>query len=310
MNATITIIVATKSRPRDLSVFLESVNKVDDKFFELIVVDSSRDNFVIEQNRLNTLKANGKYYIFNEKGLSKARNYGIKNSSGEIIVFADDDFIVTSGWLINLLKRFADPQISCVTGRMISLRQDDSSTLYERTMSFDRGSKCRFFSKEHLQVRSLISVLSKIGQKRLAEQTPVPWAVGFGFCSFRRDVFYTVGFFDVTLGRGTKAIGADDTDMFYRILKSGLNICYEPTAVILHNHRLDKAKLFEDFFNSGKSVFSFVSKHFRQDLYVKFIALGYICLLVFSDLRAFVVSDKELKLAISMELKGFLYGKR
>jgi GT2 family glycosyltransferase len=305
---TVSVIIATKNRPKDLLRFLNSVNTVEDEFSELVVVDSSNDSDIIEVNRSNTLKANGKYLFFVENGLSKARNYGINNSSGEIIVFADDDFIATNGWLNNLLKRFDDHQVFCVTGRMLSLRKDASSNLYERTMSFDRGNDSKVFSKKNLQIRSLFSVLTKLGQKRLGDQTPVPWAVGFGFCSFQRRVFDVVGMFDVNLGRGTKAIGADDTDIFYRILKAGLSICYSSDAVVLHNHRVGQDRLFGDFFNSGKSVSAFVSKHFKSDSYVKCIGFGYLGLLVFSSMRAAIFADEDLKIAINMELKGFLSG--
>jgi len=302
----ISIIVATKNRPKELAYFLNSVNSVNDKFSELVVVDSSSDSDTIEANRLSTSNVNGKYLFFAEKGLSKARNHGISNSSGEIVVFADDDFIATNGWLDNISKRFDAPEVFCVTGRMLSLRKDASSNLYERTMSFDRGKNSKVFSKKNLQVRCLFSTLTKVGQKRLGDQTPVPWAVGFGFCSFQRRVFDIIGPFDINLGRGTKAVGADDTDIFYRVLKAGLSICYSSDAVVLHNHRVSKDRLLEDFFNAGQSASAFVLKYFKRDSYVKCIGFGYLGLLVFSSIRAAFFADKELGAAINMELKGFL----
>ncbi|MDR1992475.1 MAG: glycosyltransferase [Nitrososphaerota archaeon] len=302
----VSIIIPTKNRPNDLACCLNSINDVADKFFELVVVDSSNVSHIIETNRSNTLKANGKYLFFAESGVSKARNYGIQNSSGEILVFADDDFVVTNGWLTNLLKPFEDPKIFCVTGRMLALRKDASSNLYERTMSFDRGHSSKIFSKKNLQIRGLFSTLSKLGQKRLGEQTPVPWAVGYGFCSFQRSVFDLIGFYDINLGRGTKAIGSEDPDIFYRILKADLSIYYSSEAVILHNHRVGKDRLYVDFFNSGKSISAFVSKYFKNDLYVKCISFGYFSLLIFSGIKAAIFADKDLKMAINIELKGYL----
>jgi len=53
---------------------------------------------------------------------------------------------------------------------------------------------------------------------------------------FRRDIFDKVGLFDESLGVGTKGLAGEDLDIFFRILKRGYKIKYNPKAIIYHDH--------------------------------------------------------------------------
>ncbi|MEM2569786.1 MAG: glycosyltransferase [Candidatus Bathyarchaeia archaeon] len=301
----ISVIIPTKDRPGKLEILLRSIEEAGDNYYELLVVDSSTKESNLNMNYLNTIKHGGKHIVFNEKGLSKARNKGIKESKGDILVFSDDDFIVKRGWINNLIPNFDDPEVFCVTGRMISYRNDETSRLYERAMSFDRGAKKRIFSEDDLKIINLFQTITKIGQKRLYEKTPVPWAVGYGFCAFRKQVFWKIGFFDENLGRGTRNAGGEDIDIFYRILKAGYKIVYEPSAIVFHDHRENLEQIFKDAYQGGISIRSFIAKY-PKDLYLRFIFLGYVFLTFFSGIKAALESDFMLKRMIKMELRGFL----
>lgn len=306
----VSVIIPTRDRPNELKNLLHSILETSDSFYELLVIDSSSTEEYAFANESNTKRFGGKYVFFDEKGLSKARNRGIKESSGDIVVFADDDFVATKGWINNLLLNFNEKQISCVTGRMISYRMDYESDLYEKAISFDRGPTRRVFSRDDLRVRGLFSTLTLIGKKKLLEKTPAPWSIGYGYCAFRKRVFDDVGLFDHCLGRGTSATGADDIDMFYRLLRGGHKIVYEPCAIILHDHRKGLLQIYYDALNAGKSVRSFLSKYLAKDSYIKFLFAGYPLMLVFSGLRSRIANDAELSRMIRMELKGFLLGSR
>ena len=52
-----------------------------------------------------------------------------------------------------------------------------------------------------------------------------------------------IGLFEETLGAGTSAGVGEDTSLFYRILKAGHRIVYEPSAYVWHRHRRDLAAL-------------------------------------------------------------------
>jgi len=305
----ISIIIPTKNRSENIEKCLEHIIKASYNLIdkEIIVVDGS-DN-ASEQRKTETIvnMFGEKYYFASKSNVSMARNIGIKKSLGDILVFADDDFVVDKNWIINLIINYQNPKVVCCTGRMLSYRNDEASKLYEESMSFDRGSSHLVFTRKEINILNLLKTVTKIGNKRLLDKTPVPWAVGYGFYSFRKDIFDRVGYFDTRLGRGTLAVGGEDPDIFYRILKTGEIIVYEPTAVIFHNHRQDINAILKDAYNSGISVRSLTKKYFKKgDLYMFCCFIGHFFLLSFSLIKSLNRKDKNFSRMIKFELLGLL----
>src|SRR5207247_10340890 len=61
--------------------------------------------------------------------------------------------------------------------------------------------------------------------------------------AFRRTIFDEVGCFDPAMGPGTVTRSGDDLEMFFRIVKEGHLLVYEPRAVVRHRHRRTYAEL-------------------------------------------------------------------
>jgi hypothetical protein len=59
----------------------------------------------------------------------------------------------------------------------------------------------------------------------------------------RADAVRQVGGFDIALGPGTPATGAEDLELLVRILRAGHAITYEPRAVVWHRHPDGMARL-------------------------------------------------------------------
>jgi hypothetical protein len=55
--------------------------------------------------------------------------------------------------------------------------------------------------------------------------------------AFRRSLFERVGHFDPALDVGTPTRGGGDLEMFFRLLKAGHVLVYEPRAIVRHRHR-------------------------------------------------------------------------
>ena len=302
----VSLIISTKNRPKDLSALIESLVETKDNYYELLVIDSSTNNVVLNKNKFNTQRVGGKHIMFKTQGLSKARNHGLIESKGDIVVFIDDDFIVRKGWINNILPNFDDPKVACVTGRMVSFRGDETSQLYESSISFDRGSKKRIFSQKEIRITYLLLTIKKIGQKRLLDATPVPWAIGFGFMAHRKQFLKTIGGFDINLGIGTVCEGGEDVDVYYRLLTAGYKIVYEPTALVFHNHRKDFDNIFRTAYRAGSANKAFLSKYLASDNYLRCVYLSYFFWTFFSMLKAALKSEYQLKKMIKTELSGFL----
>lgn len=307
----VSILICTRNRYNDLKSCIESIisSYPSYQYNELIIVDSS-DNKSIRSANQELANKYGFIYLYEpRKGLSIARNTGIKNSSGNIIVFADDDFIVDKNWIKNLIKNYDDENVMCCTGRMLASNANEASKLYEKAMSFDRGDKRYEITKKNMSIINIIKTVSKIGEKRLKDKTPPPYNAGYGFGSFRRNIFDEIGFFDEMLGRGAQYIGSDDVDIYYRILKAEYKIVYEPSAFIHHVHRQTKEGVFNDAYNSGASIKALTTKYIKRlDTYMLFIFFGELFLLFFSLIKSSLGSDDEFKQMILKEFEGFLKG--
>jgi len=136
----VSVIVCTKDRYGHLKTCLRSITSTDWPCTELIVVDGSFDDLTRKKNEKLVKSIGGMYYYEKKHGLSPARNLGIRESNEDIVVFADDDFIVRKGWIRNLIRNYGNPEVVCCTGNMLSFRNDMASGLFERSMSFDRGN--------------------------------------------------------------------------------------------------------------------------------------------------------------------------
>ena len=55
--------------------------------------------------------------------------------------------------------------------------------------------------------------------------------------------FDRIGAFDPALDVGTPTRGGGDLEMFFRVLKDGYALVYEPRAIVRHRHRRDSLEL-------------------------------------------------------------------
>ncbi len=118
----ISVIIPTFNRAEFLAQTIESVlnQTIPQSEYEIIIVDNnSSDNtkFVIEN--LNRKHGNRIRYVFEpESGLVYGRHAGAREAMGEILVFADDDIIVSEGWLVAIKDSFSDPGVALVGGKI------------------------------------------------------------------------------------------------------------------------------------------------------------------------------------------------
>ena len=128
----ISIIVSsyTIERFNDLTELFTSIQSQTYRNFEmLVVVENSTQLY-------DKLKAYAKEQgysnirvLFNlgPRGLSQARNLGIKKARGEIITFIDDDALPFPEWLEEIVKTFAgEDSVLGVTGFAFPLWEDES----------------------------------------------------------------------------------------------------------------------------------------------------------------------------------------
>jgi GT2 family glycosyltransferase len=124
---TSSVIICTKDREKDLLECVDSIKAQTLLPKELVIVDAGKENG-IKTNLEEKLKKTPLElkYIRTPPGLTRQRNIGVKNSSGDIVLFFDDDVILDKDYLKNILNVYSssesDGKIGGVSGKMTNVK--------------------------------------------------------------------------------------------------------------------------------------------------------------------------------------------
>lgn len=118
---TLSVIIPTYQRETVLCDTLDSVLAQDYPHYEVVVVDQTQTHQPDTQRRLTELAQAGHItlYTVSWASLPAARNLGIERSSGEIVLFIDDDVVLPPGYLQAHARTFVEqPEVGAVAGRV------------------------------------------------------------------------------------------------------------------------------------------------------------------------------------------------
>jgi GT2 family glycosyltransferase len=248
----VTVAVCTRDRPARLSqclAALESIDYPDDRL-ELLVVDNAPSDDATRT--LVHSRPRFRYVVEPRPGLDWARNRAVLEAHGDIVAFTDDDVVVDRGWVRALASVFVhERDAMCVTGLVVPDALDTpAQVLFERYGGFGRGY-ARVYA-------------TAVGSRSAASQHGGTGKFGTGAnMAFRRSAFDRVGFFDPALDVGTETNGGGDLEMFFRIIKAGQLLVYEPRAVVRHQHRRDYGQLRKQLTDHGIGFYSYLTRSAR-----------------------------------------------
>lgn len=216
----VTVIICTLNRSNYLDKALESLaNQIfDPSSFEVIVVDNgSTDNtkntVISKSDKFFNLR-----YIFEpQKGLSNARNTGLKEASGKYIAYLDDDAVACPKWLANMLNCFETikPSPSCVGGKV--------SPIWEAPRPIWLADQ-------------LLGYLTIIDWSDIPVFIEKPRYIAGANMAFPKDVLQQLGGFSTTLGRkGKKLLSNEELDLQEKIMNEGHAIYYDPAIQVSHH---------------------------------------------------------------------------
>jgi GT2 family glycosyltransferase len=236
----LSVVVATLDRPEDLRACLRClVTQASSRSVEIIVVDNNPGSGLTPPVVAEFPGA----LLFEERrrGLAYARNRGVIASRGDIIVATDDDVTMPPEWLDKLVAPFAEPDVMVVTGNIVPRElATTAQLLFEAYGGLGRGPERRVVDKDWFD----------------RCRTAVPtWTLGAtANAAFRSSIFRhaQIGLMDEALGPGMPSGVGEDTYLFYRVLKAGYTIVYEPAACVWHEHRRDLPALRRQIFNYSK----------------------------------------------------------
>lgn len=118
------VVVCTRDRAALLAGCLRSLREDGSSTpRELIVVDngSTDDTCAVVEAALKDAPFDVRYVLETRVGQSHARNAGVANANGTLLLFTDDDVVVDDGWVDALVKPFADGSVGAVAGRILPI---------------------------------------------------------------------------------------------------------------------------------------------------------------------------------------------
>lgn len=246
----VTVAVCTRNGADRLGECLEALLAVDypSPLLELLVIDNAPPDDAVGR-LIEARFPRIRYVIEPRPGLDWARNRAILEARGEIVAFTDDDVSVDRWWVDALARLFAsDPGVDAVTGLVVPDAIDvDAHRLFEQYGGFGRGYDRRYFRVD-----------DRVGEPAAVRHGGTGRFGTGANMAFRRRIFDQLGLFDPALDVGTRTNGGGDLEMFFRVLKHGGILVYEPSAIVRHRHRESYAKLREQLTNNGIGFYAYL----------------------------------------------------
>lgn len=213
------IVVCTYNRAaslQDTLAALAALQVAPERQWEILIVDNNsrdatREVVTAAQRDWPRLR-----YVFEAaQGLSHARNRGIAETSGAVILFTDDDVLPEPDWLETTLAGLARYQADACGGYIAPIWESPPPAwLTERFYGF-------------LAVRT-----DRNDDYPITQSSQAPYGANM---AMRRAVFDRVGLFDTERGRkGQVLASGEDGEMFERILTAGLKAVFLGGARVHH----------------------------------------------------------------------------
>jgi glycosyltransferase involved in cell wall biosynthesis len=211
-NPAVSVVISTLNRATLLEKSLQSLEQQNYKNFEVIVVNGPSKDHTEEI----LAKYDGKIIVgrIDAANLSRSRNVGINLSSGDLILFLDDDAFAEPDWIINIVDGYTDETIGGVGTRV-----------YDHT-GFRWQLNPLLIDKFY---NPLFEVTPPLWAFDYPDALTIPHILGAS-CSFRREALQSIGGFDEEI-----EYFLDESEVCRRISETGRTIKFLNSGASVHH---------------------------------------------------------------------------
>lgn len=170
--------------------------------YEVIVVDDGSTDKTASLAQHYAIR-----YIRQEnQGPAAARNNGVQQAKGQIVLFTDSDCVADFNWIKEMVRSFDEPEVMAAKGAYKTLQ---------------KSIVARF---AQLEFEERFDMLKKVDSIDMVDT----YAAGF-----RRDIFLKMGGFDTSF----PVANNEDTELSYRMSSLSYRMVFNPQAIVYHlNH--------------------------------------------------------------------------
>jgi len=173
------------------------------------------------------------------KGVSSARNCGMRMATGDLLVFIDDDCQMHANYIADLLRYAASDTGLVLRGGSVVLGDSTDLPLSIIGKPEIRQFSCMLNSARHTNLGDALLGCNMAMSKAVAD---------------------TIGPFDPYLGAGTSIPGGEDIDYVYRAYLLNITIESVPDMQVFHfhgrRHLSEGTKLFQNYSIGGGALFA------------------------------------------------------
>ena len=203
------VVIASRNRQQMLYETVASILDGVEVPDEIVVVDQSDERHPQLERMVSDRPCTIRYMFSDSVGVSRGRNLGIAAARNDILVFTDDDMVMTKDWHGNIVRALLrEGRRSVVTGQVLPTEVERAGGFVPSTKVDERPTH----------------YMGRIGQEVLYPNS----------MALFRSAIDDVGMFDERFGGGARFSAAEDNELAFRLLEAGYCIVYEPTVVLYH----------------------------------------------------------------------------
>lgn len=185
------------SKPEQAAIAIEKLQQqtYPAELTEILLVGAG-SNALAERWSIQAVETKPIYYP------GEARNIGARISTGEYLLFLDDDCEPAPDWIEQNVRELEHSEIGAVGGQI----SGKSKAFFAQCVDFSRFAFCQVDTRREVEVCS-----ASLGVKRVA--------------------------FEKAHGFNEELRSEEDIDFCFRLLKLGYKTVYQPAIKVLHDHR-------------------------------------------------------------------------
>ena len=224
----ISVITPTYNRANELGPLIHSLQNqtLDHSLFELIISDdgSTDDSAVVIGTWMKKVDFELRYLKQDNQGPGAARNHGLAESVGKLIMFIDSDCEAHKSWVETIYKAYQRDEFDACGG------PDNAKS------DFTRFQKAIDFS--------MTSFITTGGMRGHSDKMMAKFYPRTHNMAMKKSVYEKIG------GFGSLRHG-QDIELSHRIHKCGARVKFLKNAIVYHRRRTTLKKFFRQVFNWG-----------------------------------------------------------
>jgi len=233
----ITILLNVYNAEKNIERFFKSLKKQTYNHFSILVIDDGSTDTTIK--KINQYSSHFDIEIIKRphQGLRKARSYGVKKASCDILIILDSDLILNSEAIEELIK---------------SLNQNEKIAAVGGVL---KNAEKGMISESYAELRTLFIKL------RTEQKDFVDWVNG-GFCALKKKVIDEIGGY-------TQQETSEDLDISWRIQKEGYKLALATKAIAFHGDPTTFKGIWRREYNTGKREYLLTKTHKKHSITIK-----------------------------------------